>query len=356
MPDKCKVPRHPRERSTMAAEALDDSDPFLIEVCWHYYVNGMTQAQVASLLGASRLRVNQAIQKAKARGMVKVQIESPFLSRVELQESLRTALRIPKVLVAPARRDAYDYHVPTGAALADHLLERLRTRPWKTIGVSWGMTLQSAIDRLPRLAYSELEVVSMIGGTNTGASFNAFGIASGFAERFSASYSLLAAPIFLSEGVDRDVFLAQASFEAHFRKCERLDVAVLVAGDISPRSYLISTGLPREIVPDDLRAAGAVGDLLGRFLDADGVDIDLALDARTIGVDLDMLARIPEKILAAAGSHKVPIIRAIARRGLIDTLVTDDVTAELLLAGNDPPGPSADRRPADQGARLRVPR
>ena len=317
----------------MPVEALDDSDAFISEVCWHYYVNGMTQAQVARLLGVSRLRVNQAIQRAKALGMVKVRIESPFLTRIELQEKVRDRLGIAKVLVAPARREDYDYHMPAGAALADYLVERLRNRTWKTIGVSWGMTLQSAIDRLPRLYHPELEIVSMIGGTNTGASFNAFGIASGFAERFSARYSLLAAPIFLSQGVDRGVFLAQESFEAHFRKCETLDVAVLVAGDVSPRSYLISTGLPREISPADLLAAGAVGDLLGRFLDRDGRDVDLpALRQRTIGVDLATLARIPEKVLAAAGGHKVAVIRAVAKRGLIDTLVTDDTTAELLLA------------------------
>ena len=72
----------PGRSSGWPLEALDDSDAFVSEVCWHYYVNEMTQAQVASLLGVTRLRVNQAIQKAKALGMVKVQIESPFLARV----------------------------------------------------------------------------------------------------------------------------------------------------------------------------------------------------------------------------------------------------------------------------------
>lgn len=314
----------------MPLEALDDGDAFTSEVCWHYYVNEMTQAQIASMLRVTRLRVNQAIQKAKSLGMVKVQLESPFLARVEQQERLRDRLGIRKVLVAPARRDAYDYHVPAGAALADYLGECLRNRAWKTIGVSWGMTLQSAIERLPRQPHPGLEIISMIGGTTTGAAFNAFGIASGFAERFSASYSLLAAPIYLSQGVDRDLFLAQESFQTHFRKCESLDAAALVVGDISPRSYLISNGLPREVTPEDLIAAGAVGDLLGRFLDKDGGDIDLPLGPRTIGVDLSMLERVPEKILAAAGAHKVEIIRAVARRGLIDTLITDDVTAALL--------------------------
>jgi DNA-binding transcriptional regulator LsrR (DeoR family) len=310
----------------------DENDAFVSEVCWHYYVNEMTQAEVAVALGVTRLRVNQAIQRAKSLGVVKVQIESPFLARLELQQQLQSRLGVKKALVVPAHREAYNYHVPVGAALASYLVECLATRSWRTIGVSWGMTLRSAIERLPRQPQPGLEIVSMIGGTATGASFNAFGIASGFAERFGASYSLLAAPIYLSEGVDREIFLSQEIFETHFQKCKTLDAAVLVVGDISARSYLISTGLPKEVAPDDLSAAGAVGDLLGRFLDEDGAEIAHPLRARTIGVDLETLATIPEKILAAAGRHKVDIIRAVARRRLVDTLITDDVTAELLLA------------------------
>ena len=80
-----------------------------------------------------------------------------------------------------------------------------------------------------------------------------------------------------------------------------------------------------------LASAGAVGDILGRFLDADGNDVPHPLNARTLGMDLDALIAVPEKILAAAGRHKVRIIRAAARRRLFDILITDDVTAELLV-------------------------
>lgn len=315
----------------MPQDGRDESEALASEVCWHYYINEMTQAEVAKALGITRLRVNQAIQKAKSLGMVKVQIESPFLARIELQEELKNKLRLKKALVAPANRDAYDYHVPVGAALASYLTENLNSNQWKSIGVSWGMTLQSAIRRLPQQSRPDIEIVSMIGGTTTGASFNSFGIASGFAERFGANYSILAAPIYLSQSVDRDLFLAPDIFGDHFKKCETLDAAVLVAGDVSQRSYLVSTGLPKEVSPEELAACGAVGDILGRFLDINGDDIPHPLNERTIGIELDTLKSIPETILAAAGRHKVGIIHAAMKRGLVNTLITDDVTAELLL-------------------------
>ena len=69
-----------------------------------------------------------------------------------------------------------------------------------------------------------------------------------------------------------------------------------------------------------------------QFLDKDGNSVSQAIDDRAIGMPLDKVLEVPEKILSAAGPHKVDIIRAACRRGLIDTLITDDVTAELLLA------------------------
>lgn len=315
----------------MLKEKEDEAISFVSEVCWHYYVNGMTQAEIGKSLGVTRLRVNQAIQKAKALGMVKVQIESPFLPRVEQQNALREALGLEQVLIAPANRDNYDFHTPVGAALASFLSRHLETAGWRRIGVSWGMTLQCAIAHMARQECPDLEIISMIGGTTKGAVFNSFGIASGFAERLGASYSLLAAPIFLSEGIDRDAFLGQEIFREHLGKFETLDAAILTASDISARSYLVSSGLPSQAHAERLVELGAIGDVVGRFLDAEGQNVSNDLDDRTIGITLDTLAAIPEKILVAAGPHKVNVIRAAAKRGLITMLVTDDVTAELLL-------------------------
>ena len=71
--------------------------------------------------------------------------------------------------------------------------------------------------------------------------------------------------------------------------------------------------------------------LLGQFLDKDGNSISPDVDDRTVGMPLNLVRKVPEKIMAAAGPHKVEIIRAACRIGLVNTLVTDDVTAGLLL-------------------------
>lgn len=325
----------------MGREPQDESDAFAAEVCWHYFINGMTQAEIAKQLDVTRLRVNQEIQRAKSLGMVRVQIDSPFVARFELQERVRAALGIHRVLIAPARREPYDYHSSVGAALATLLTDSLRSHRWTSIGVSWGLTLEQAIRRLPTQSHPNLEIVTMMGGTMKGASFNSFGVASGIAAALGANYSLLAAPVFLSAGVERGAFLAQEIFAEHFAKFETLDAAILTASDVSDRSFLVANGLPKEVSAQDLIAAGAIGDVLGRFLTCEGRPAAPELDRRTVGVEFDVLKTVPEKILAAAGPHKVEIIRTASALGLVDTLVTDDVTANLILGTEQPSGPVA---------------
>ncbi|MBL4811126.1 MAG: transcriptional regulator [Rhodobacteraceae bacterium] len=319
----------------MARELIEDSEAFITEICWHYFVNEMTQAEIAQMLDVTRLRVNQSIQRAKALGLIKIQIASPFVARTQIQQELKDALGIERAVVGLANKNDYDFHRPVGAALAALLTERLRAASWQSIGVSWGLTIDSAIRRLPRMTLPKLEVVSILGGTAQGSTFNSFGVASGFAGILGAHYSILTAPIYLSEGIDRDLFLSQSALKGHFKKFESLDAVLLTCSNVSPKSFLVSHGLPRGLTPEALIKAGAIGDVLGRFLDKDGNTVSQAIDDRTLGMPLSQVRAVPEKIMAAAGPHKVDIIRAACRRGLVDTLATDDVTARLLLDAAD---------------------
>lgn len=315
----------------MTIEREDESEAFLTEVCWHYFVNEMTQSEVAEVLGVTRLRVNRAIGLARANGLVRVELTSPFVTRLKLQDELHKALGLDEVIVVPANRHDYDYNQPVGAALASYLEWGLKEQKWSSIGVSWGLTLDAAIKRLPAMALDGLEIVSMLGGVSIGASFNTFSVASGFAARLGAKYSLFAAPIYLSPSTDREKFLSESVLHDHVERCKSLDLAILAASDLSPKSFLIRDGLPADVTVKMLTELGAIGDVLGRFFDKDGNLIDHSINSRVIGIGLDQLKNTPEVVLAAAGLHKIDIILAATRRGLMKTLITDDLTAEHLL-------------------------
>ncbi|TNC72235.1 sugar-binding transcriptional regulator [Rubellimicrobium roseum] len=310
----------------------EDSEEFLVQLAWLYFVDGMTQSEIAERLGVTRLRVNRGIGLARARGLVRVEMASPFAAALDLQARLveRFGLRFARVGLAD--RGADDGHQAVGAALAYFLEEGLARNAWGSIGVSWGLTIENAIRALKPRSLPELEVVSLIGGTVSGLRFNTFGVAANLAQRLGARHSVLPAPIYFETQAMAEAVMASRPFHEQIRKAEEADLAILVTGDLSDRSFLVRDGLPADVTAEDLARAGAVGDLLGQFLDAEGRPIDHPINRRVVGVPVARLPAMREVVLAAAGPHKVPVIRAQLGAGLAHGLITDDVTAELLLA------------------------
>ena len=80
-----------------------------------------------------------------------------------------------------------------------------------------------------------------------------------------------------------------------------------------------------------LREHGAVGDICGHYLDADGRLVVHPVTSLTINPDFDKLRKIPRLVLAAGGRAKVPIIRAALLAGLCHVLITDEEAAQALI-------------------------
>ena len=51
----------------MAKDNQSDSDAFVTEVCWHYYINEMTQAEIAERLGISQMHVSRLLGRTLER-------------------------------------------------------------------------------------------------------------------------------------------------------------------------------------------------------------------------------------------------------------------------------------------------
>jgi DNA-binding transcriptional regulator LsrR (DeoR family) len=119
-----------------------------------------------------------------------------------------------------------------------------------------------------------------------------------------------------------------------------LDLAVLsLASWDPPITQLASFATPGDRA--ELAEAEARAELAGIFVKDDGGLVEASLSRRRISISPDQLRRIP-RVLAVAGSvEKAEAIAAVARSGLITSLITDDKTAMALL-----------RMPAVSGHRL----
>jgi lsr operon transcriptional repressor len=311
---------------------IDTEERFLARVAWAYYVEGMTQEQVAQKVGATRLRVNQSLATARKSGLVRITFNTAFAACAELEEALTARYGLTQAYVAPAPQETRDVQMIVGAALGNLLSELLADTTIKRFGMSWGNTLNLATRFVAALERPDLEIMSVMGGLTRGSDLNSFEITTRLADLLGAQHSYFTAPLYAGSAASRDIIMQLDVFREVLEKLRTVDAMAMAAGDLSQRSLLMRDGLPADTTMDELLTLGGVGDVLGTVIDAQGRPVDHPINERVIGIGLHDLARIPNVILAAGGAHKVPVIRAVLGLGHIDTFVTDEATARDLLA------------------------
>jgi len=296
-------------------------------VAWLYFMEGLTQAEIAEKLGMTRLRVNRMLVEARASGLVNITLNSRFATCVELEQTLVREFGLKDAVIIPTPGDLDLVPVLLGQVTGEYLSNLLETGEVRGLGLGWGATLRETIRKMRAGRYPELCVNSMMGGLTHGLELNTFETASSLANRLNAQCQYLAAPIYAGSPESRDIIMAQDVFREAFERISANDVAVLSIGDLSARSLLIRYGLPRDVVVDELVALGAVGDIMGQFYDASGRMIDHPLNLRAIALPLEHLPRIPTVILASGGKNKTAAIAGALKAGLASVIVCDEDTA-----------------------------
>ncbi|MWB99761.1 sugar-binding transcriptional regulator [Agromyces seonyuensis] len=322
---------------------MQESDELLaIRAAELYYEEDKTQDEIGQLLMLTRWKVGRLLAQAKDRGYIRIEIVHPRARRPVLERRLRDELGLEDAVVVSAAGVSRPEEVQTrtAQAAADYLAS-LRPAP-RVLGVSWGRTISEvAADLRPGWA-SGVSVVQLNGGV----SFNRFAgtaaaAASMIAQKGGGSATLLPSPAILEHVETKRAIETDRVVAGVLDLAANADVSLFSAGSADHGSVHIDSGYLTAGDLDALVAGGAVGDVVGRYLDAEGRIVDTSLDERTIGVTLDRLRSAPRTIAVIAGRAKHPVAAAVVRSGICRILVTDEETALHLLDGSASADPSA---------------
>ena len=308
---------------------IQETDAMRARVAWYYFVGGLTQQEIARKFEITRTRVNRIVGQLRAEGSVRTEIKLPLVGCIELENKLESRFGLQSARVVPYLEDDHEQQRvlgETAGELLDSLLE-----DGSRLGVGWGRTLASALPRITPRSQSKGWVATLMGGMTQGLGTTTFELATAFAKVLGSECFYLAVPIYLPTADSRLLL------EGHYgiadvlaRIKQHMDIAFVSCGDMSPRSQLVGTRVVSEHL-ESLLAAGAVGDLLGLFIDENGRPVKHPLNERLMALDLEDLRGVHQSILASGGVHKMPIIRAVLRAGYVKHLVTDERCADLLL-------------------------
>ena len=315
---------------------IDRDEQTATRAAWLYFVAGLTQAQIGKKLGLNRIRVNRLLAHARDLGLVQIRITGKLADCVELEQRLKQRFAIADAIVVPTPPDqAFVPHV-IGTAAGAALAERLRDG--MAVGVGWGRTLRLSLQSVPRKSMKRLSVVSLLGGLTRGAAMNPHETASHLADLLGASCYYIAAPALTDTKATKEVLMAQSMLREVFDKGEKVDLAFLSVGELSQTNTMMRVGLIGRDDVKELHEAGAVGDICVHWIDSMGRIVDHPLNARAVALHPSKLKAIPCVMLASGGRNKIGVIHGVLHAGLVDVLVTDEVTAKgiLTLADHKP--------------------
>jgi DNA-binding transcriptional regulator LsrR (DeoR family) len=322
-----KPPMPAKERPAPREPAA--SPDLRVRAAWLYYVEGMTQEQIGRFMNISRAKVIRLLASARDNGIVRIRIEDRASEQIALERQLVAAFGLADAIVVPAPADEAEITTVVGHAAGTYLTDQVKDG--MSVGVGWGATLHMSLKALGGQPCQRLSVVSLLGGMTHSRAVNPSAVARRIADAFGADCYQLTAPVMVADESVRAALWSEPGLRELLERARRVDLALVSVGDVSEEATLFRQGLLPRSALASLQAAGAVGDVLCHFIDAEGKVVDHPVNRRVVAVDLDDLRRVPKIVVAAGGRRKVAAIRAALKATGAGVLITEEDAARGLL-------------------------
>lgn len=307
---------------------MEDRD-LLVQVGWLYYRQGLTQDQISKKLGFSRIKVQRLLARARSEGVVEIKINFPFEVCLQLRQQLESLYGLKQVAVVPAAWTDEGLEDALGEVGAEMLVRFMSEAT--SIGVGWGVTVSAVVRHFPENPVRGALTIGLLGNQPQMSGVNPGEIAMALSRKLGGECYTVTAPCFVNSKETRSILLSQPSIRQTFSLAEQVDLAVVGLGTTLNNATLVKAGFLSPSEMAHLRKLGAVGDLLGHFIDKDGKLVESEFEERVMSLELDRLRRIPRVMCVAGGTDKVHAIHAALKSGLIDALVTDEKVAQELV-------------------------
>ena len=303
----------------------------IMRVARKYYQLKIGQSEIAEEEGISKSTVSRLLKKAVELGYVKISVEYPVESCVEIAHQMKEMFHLKDVFITPTVVDDPDIILQdTCQALSDNLNNYIQNND--IIGVSWGRTLRKLSNYIHPIGVKGTKVIQLNGAVAKNNSVTgAQKIVDIIAEATGGEGYMLPAPAIVDSKEIADVMKRDSQIKALMDMAQKTSVNIFSVGAMTRDSILCEVNYLKPDYMTKLEKMGAVGDIASRFIDINGDVVDHELDERIIGMDLSVLRDKKYAIAIAVGMDKVKSILGALHGGYINVLYTNDKTGQMIM-------------------------
>jgi deoxyribonucleoside regulator len=309
----------------------EQREHLMVQAAKLYHELDRTQSEIAKQLGLTRWQVGRLLNDARAHGVVRIDIVPRSPRRPALESELQRRFHLREAIVVPVTIENDGFILDSVAQAGAQYVASLYPKP-RMFGISWGRTMATMVRWMPHNWNYGLHVVVLNGGTGRTSSPNQpVDVAVRLAASANGYATIMPVPAILGLRSTKHALERDPTIASVLALAEKVPIACFTVGALSEQSVHVESGHLTKKEVAQLRKKGAVGDILGRFIDVDGAIADEKIDARTIGLDPRLLHRKDYSICVAGGKSKHSAVRSGLRARYFNVLITDEKTATYLL-------------------------
>ncbi len=301
---------------------MEYEELLMFKTAWYYYMERLTQQNIAQILGISRMRVIKLLEKAQKNGVVQFKISKGHLVPIEIEKKLIKKYGLKDAFIVPTNPSDDDVNETISKAAAMYISDRVKNDDFVNIG--YGDTLSRVLNNLCMQTDKTISFVSMTGGVN----YYLQNMQNNFN---NATLHLTPAPLLTSSKEMAEAFKNESAVKEISRLTHLSSMTIVGIGALEDNATIFKNGILSANDLLFLKMRGAVGDVLSHFIDKEGNLIETPYEHKIISTELETLRNLQNVIGVAAGSSKIEAIKAVLKNKYLDVLVTDEATANALL-------------------------
>ncbi|MGD9862536.1 MAG: sugar-binding transcriptional regulator [Pseudodonghicola sp.] len=331
-PARAKEPKDTQGRAVSPERAM-----LMLRAVEMYFLEEASRSEIGDRLGISRFKVARLLKEARELGMVNISIARPDGLDPHRSDLLRARWNLPRSIVVPT---APDDSIPQllAEAAASYLDEHVTADD--VLGLSSGRTTSRIARLIKSLPHCTIVQIAGVASATSLWENPTETIRRMTQLTAGPSYPIFA-PIVLSTGAAAEALRNEPGIA---EACARFDdltrVVITCAPWVAGESMIHDSVTPADQAL--VAACAPAGEVLANVLDAEGRETAESFTERALAISIPQLKKISDVILVAGGQRRHDAILACMRAGIVDTLITDSLTAQFLIDN----APEAEASPA----------
>ncbi|KGJ98437.1 sugar-binding transcriptional regulator [Thalassotalea sp. ND16A] len=301
---------------------------------WYIYGANIKQNETADLLGLSRSKVNRLLSYAKETEQISYTIDGNPNTLLNLERKLCQMFSLNSCIVCETDLAPSSYHTLGGDPLMEagaHKLQSMISHLSKPeIGLGKSRTISAVAEHL-QLPYSQYYAwIALHGCLSANLETNPFEIIEDICKKAGGEGYLVPVPAIARTRSEANSALKRQGTSSIMSLATNASMYAFSIGTINDTEHMKNIlGLNEQEIAN-LKTQGAVGDILGHFINENGKPVTGKNVPIALALDLSSLKQ-KSSLVIAGGKAKSMAIRAALRGGYISDLVIDSDTAAAII-------------------------